>query len=120
MTSEEMERAIEFLLNSQGQLTADVQGLKDAQAETARQIAAMVEAQKQTSRDVMTLAGVVSDLSDTVARIESEAETNRQEMRYAIDNLIAANEGTRKLAEDVAQFAIQSARRITDLESKLP
>ena len=49
-----------------------------------------------------------------------QAETDRQEIREAINNLIVANEVTRSLAEDVARIAINTKQRVTDLESKLP
>ncbi|MCI0491298.1 MAG: hypothetical protein L0229_32305 [Blastocatellia bacterium] len=117
MTGEEMERAIEFLLEHHAKFSADIDILKEVQA--------------QASRDVSALASVVSELADTVARVETQmvegfarveaqAEAMRQEMRENFDNLILANEITRKLAADVANLAVQTARRVTDLESKLP
>ncbi len=112
MTPEQMERAMEFLLNSQaqnaadiGKLTADVQGLKEVQA--------------QTSRDVMTLASAVSELTNTVARVEAQAESDRVEMREAIENLILANEVTRKLSEDVARLAVATNQRVTDIDRRV-
>ncbi len=107
MTPEQMERAIEFLLNSQaqntadiGRLTAEVQGLKELQA--------------QTSRDVITVAATVSDLANTVARVEAQAESNRLEIREAIENLIIASEATRKFSEDIARLEVQTSRRVTN------
>ncbi|HEY6328066.1 MAG TPA: hypothetical protein VI756_01925 [Blastocatellia bacterium] len=41
------------------------------------------------------------------------AESNRQEMREAINNLIIANEGTRDLANKVAELAVNVSRRFT-------
>ncbi|MEW6207239.1 MAG: hypothetical protein AB1631_02660 [Acidobacteriota bacterium] len=130
MTPEQMERAIEFLLNSQaqnaadiGKLTSDVQGLKEVQA--------------QTSRDVMTLASAVSELANTVARaetqmtegftrmearmdrFEAQAESDRQEIREAIENLIVANEVTRDLAEKVTKLEIQTSQRVTDMDQRV-
>jgi hypothetical protein len=69
MTSEEMERAIEFLLDHHAKVSADIAQL-------------------------------------TV------------EMREGFNNLIIANEVTRKLAEDVARLAVQNSQRITNLEEK--
>lgn len=116
MTGEEMERAIEFLLNSQDRFSADIDRLK--------------EVQTQTSRDVQALASSVSELTNTVAQVESQmvegftrlevqAEADRQEIREAINKLIVANEVTRSLAEDVARLAINTRHRVTDIESKL-
>ena len=120
MTGEEMERAIEFLLSSQARLTADVQGLKET-------VQGLTGVQTQTSLDVSALAsavgeltGVVVNLAESVARLETEAEANRQETREAINNLIGANEVTRSLDEDVTRLAINTSHHVTDIESKLP
>lgn len=122
MTSEQMERAIEFLLNHPAQMSAGMEQLKETQA--------------QTSRDVMTLASAVSELANTVARVETQmaegfarmearmdrfeaqAESDRAEVREAIQNLIVANEITRDLAENVARLTVQTSQRATDIESK--
>jgi hypothetical protein len=69
MTTEEMERAIEFLLDHQAKVSADIEQL------TA-------------------------------------------EMREGFNNLIVANEVTRRLAEDVARLAVQNSQRITKLEER--
>ncbi len=39
MTGEEMERAIEFLINHHAKVSSDIEGLKDAQMKTAANIA---------------------------------------------------------------------------------
>jgi hypothetical protein len=41
-----------------------------------------------------------------------EMEANRLETREAINNLIVANEVTRKLAENVARLAVATSRRV--------
>ncbi len=122
MTLEQMERAIEFLLNHHAQISASMEQLKETQA--------------QTSRDVMTVASAVSELANTVARVETQmaegfarmearmdrfeaqAESDRAEVREAIQNLIVANEITRDLAENVARLTVQTSQRATDIESK--
>ncbi|HEY7546320.1 MAG TPA: hypothetical protein VID27_15630 [Blastocatellia bacterium] len=119
MTPEQMERAMEFLLNSQaqnaadiGKLTADVQGLKELQAQTSKDIVALAEAQAQTSKDIVALV-------DAVSRQEAQAESDRAEIRDAINNLIVANEVTRKLSEDVARLAVGMSQRVTDIERRV-
>ena len=122
MTGEEMERAIEFLLDHHAKFSADIDQLKEAQA--------------QTSADVRTLAGAVSELSEIVGvqsrdmreglarvddrmdRFEAQAESDRQEIRDAIDKLILANEVTRDLAQQAAQLAMSASQRITRLEDQ--
>jgi predicted nucleic acid-binding Zn-ribbon protein len=119
MTPEQMERAMEFLLNSQaqnaadiGKLTADVQGLKEVQAQASKDIVALAEAQAQTSKDIVALV-------DAVSRQEAQAESDRAEIRDAINNLIVANEVTRKLSEDVARLAVGMSQRVTDIERRV-
>jgi hypothetical protein len=115
MTPEQMEQAIEFLLDHHAKFSADIDQLK--------------ELQSQTSADVRDLAGAVSELSEIVgtqnqemregfARLEAQAESDRQEIREAINNLILANEVTRKFAQDIAQLAASTSQRVTNLESQ--
>ena len=126
MTGDEMERAIEFLLEHHAKFSVDMDKLQEIQAQTSKDIIALAEMQAQTSKDIMALAEAqartsrdVESLAESVVRLEAQAETDRQEIREAIDNLIVANEVTRKLAEDVARLAVQTAHRVTDIESRL-
>jgi hypothetical protein len=141
MTGEELDRAIEFLLKQQSQLSVDLETLKETQAETSRELKETSREVKETSREVKALASVVAQLSDIVAdgfirietnaaserrdareainRLETQAELDRHEIRKAINNLIIANESTRDLSTNVARLAMQTSQRVTDLESKL-
>ena len=76
MTSEEMERAIEFLLDHHAKMSAEIGQLTEA------------------------------------------VSTMQAEMHEGFNNLILANEVTRKLSEDVARLAVQNSQRITRLEEK--
>jgi outer membrane murein-binding lipoprotein Lpp len=97
MTSEEMERAIEFLLDHHAKVSTDIE---------------------RHSEQIGRLTLDVSTLNDTVKVMQQEMEANRVEIRGAIDSLIVANEVTRKLAEDVARLTTQNSQRITRLEEK--
>lgn len=106
MNHEEMERAIEFLLEHQAKLSTDLDKLKVLQAQTTSDIQA---------------------LTANVGRLEVQAEADRQEMRggmnllrESINNaieemrdgfnkLILANEFTRELSENVARLAIATS-----------
>lgn len=118
MTPEQMERAIEFLLDHHAKFSADIDQLKDSQS-------SLVESQARTSDTVDRLAGVVSELTnnvsslaDTVSRLEAQAESDRQETTEALDKLILANEVTRDLAAKATQLAISASQRITKLEEQ--
>ena len=56
--------------------------------------------------------------SEQIGQLTESVEAMRVEMREAINNLITANEVTRKLAEDVARLAINNSHRITAIEEK--
>ena len=97
MTSLEMEQAIEFLLEHQARVSADIE---------------------RNAEQIGRLTSDVQSLVNTVAVQGVQAESDRAEIREAINNLIAANEATRNLAERVGQLAIQASQKATGLESK--
>ena len=97
MNQEQMENTIQFLLDSHARFFSDIEELKASQQTTTTQIQALVESQQA--------------LTDNV-------EAMRLEMREAFDNLIIANEVTRKLTEDVAKLAIGTSQRVTRLEEQ--
>jgi predicted transcriptional regulator len=102
MSSDNIQRQIEFILEHQAKFSEDISELK--------------ESQKQ--------------LTDTVARMASEMEAERREtrevlntviseMREGFNNLIIANEATRDLANKVASLEVQTSQRVTGLEHRV-
>ena len=73
MTGEEMERAIEFLIEHHARTSTELQSLKEAQERTTVNLQALAE---------------------SVSRLENQAEIDRPAMRDAIDKLILSNEIT--------------------------
>jgi hypothetical protein len=61
----------------------------------------------------------IDRLVETVSRLETQAELDREETRETVNNLMLANEVTRSLSENVAQLAIATSQRVTKLEEKL-
>jgi septation ring formation regulator EzrA len=107
MTSEEMERAIEFLLESQARNSTDIAFTNEVVnklAETVTQDRELLEAYRQETREQLEAS-------------REQLEAYRQETREAINNLIIANEATRDLAEKVAALAITTSHRVTALET---
>ena len=111
MTSEELERAIEFLLESQAKSSAKialtseaVNKLAETVAQDRRENREMLEAYRRENRE---------QSKETRAQLEAY----RQETREAINNLIIANEVTRALTEKVAKLAISTSQRVTALET---
>ncbi|HKP87035.1 MAG TPA: hypothetical protein VJZ26_13110 [Blastocatellia bacterium] len=82
MSSEDIERRMEFIIEQQAKFSADIEQLKEVQAQQAENL---------------------TTLADAVAAMQVE-------MREGFNNLIVANEVTRKLAEDVACFVSSSYR----------
>lgn len=104
MTSEEMERAIEFLLESQAKNSTDIAFTNEA----VNKLAETVSQDRQENRE---------QLEAYRQETREQLEAYRQETREAVNNLIIANEVTRDLAEKVARLAITTSQRVTALES---
>lgn len=112
MTGEEMERAIQFLIEHHATISAGIEGLKEAQETQDRTQEAQEraqEVQERTAANIEALTAIVVDLAQSVTRLEDQAETNRQETRDATNKLILSNEVTRSLAQDVARLAITTS-----------
>lgn len=106
MTGDEMERAIQFLIEHHAKVSTDIEGLKEAQV--------------RTTTNLESLTRTVVELAESVSRLEAQAESDRQEMRDTIDNLILSNEVTRDLANQIGRLAVATAQRVTALEGRLP
>jgi hypothetical protein len=108
MTADQLERAVEFLLEHRSKFSVDMDQLKEAQKEAQKQHAAdIADLREVQKRQAENLTG----LSDTVAAVVAE-------MREHFNNLIIANEVTRDLAERVGQLAVTTSQRATNLEHK--
>jgi uncharacterized protein YoxC len=104
MSSDNIQRQIEFILEHQAKFSEDLNKLKEVQARQAA--------------NIDHLGASVQLLNETASMMQSEMEANRVEMRDAINNLIVSNEVTRDFANKIAQLAIATSQRVTDLESK--
>jgi hypothetical protein len=113
MSSDNIQRKMDFIVEQQAKFTVDIELLK--------------ESQKSLTADVQALTGDVQALKETVSlmqsemregfdNLRSEIREGFNETRQAINNLIVANEVTRKLAEEVATLAINTSRRVAKLE----
>jgi hypothetical protein len=121
-----MERAIEALLaqNTQFNESLDrvrevVEQLSESHIKSLDEMREMRQVQVQTASDVHLLTGKIIDLTDNVSRLEVQGEADRAEIREAINNLIVANEITRKLNEDVARLVVQTSQRVTGIDQRV-
>lgn len=99
MTGEEMERAIQFLIEHHARVST---------------------AQDRNTADIAALTRAVVELAESISRVEEQAESNRQETRDAIDKLILSNEVTRDLANQIGRLAVATSQRVTAFEGRLP
>ena len=94
MTGEELERAIEFLLQSQANSEARIARLEAAQEDTNRQIAETGRQLAETGRQI---AENGRQLADTNQLLDSFADTQAALMRVAAETFAAQN----RINEDV-------------------
>jgi replication fork clamp-binding protein CrfC len=105
MTGEEMERAIEFLLENQAKTTSDIAVLKESVDKLVQEMAE----ERQERR---------LELAEYRRETREQLESYRLETREAINNLIIANEVTRDLANQAARLAIATSQGVTTLENE--
>lgn len=109
MSGENIDRRIEFILEHQAKFSEDVERL-------AREIQGLNDVQAQQAENINLLTADVQLLNETVSLMRSEMQTNWIEVRDAINNLIVSNEVTRDFANKIAQLAIATSQRVTNLE----
>jgi hypothetical protein len=119
MTNEQMERAIEFLLDHHtkfsagiGELKEVIGELKDAQRHQTANI-------DRLTADMQTLREVQTEQTRNINLLTGAVGSIVTEMRDAINGLIVGNEVTRQLAEDVARLEVQTSQRVTGLERRV-
>jgi len=144
--SDNIESKMVFIIQQQATFAVDIVELKDAQrrqAENIDRLTLNVDKNRgdidRLTLNVKNLTSTVAELTVSVAGLRENATEDREraredreraresrerldliinEMHQGFDNLIIANEVTRKLAEDVGRLAVAPSRRVTALESK--
>ena len=111
MSSDNIQRKMDFIVEQQAKFTVDIELLKESIGLLKESIGQLRESQKSLTADVQALTVNVNELTETVGTMQTE-------MREGFNNLILANEATRKLTEEVALLAINTSRRVTRLEEK--
>lgn len=105
MTPEQMENAIQFLLDSQAKFFTAIDSLKENQQKTDAQIQALTMIQQDTNLQIRILA--------------ENIEAMRLEMHGAFDKLMMANEVTRELTVQIGALVVQTSQRVTKLEEQM-
>src|SRR2546423_10125886 len=109
MTNEQMERAIEFLLDHHAKFSADLGELKEA-------ISGMKDVQQQQAENLNRLTADVQALTENTSAMQSQIDSIITEMRDGFDKLILANEITRDLAEQAIKLSVAVNKRVTGID----
>jgi len=95
--SDSSEQRMEFIIEQQAMFAVEIAQMKEIQREQAVSVSRLTENMHQAREMLHSVIGG---------------------MREGFDNLIVANEVTRRLAEDVGHLAMATSQRVTMLESK--
>ena len=78
MTPEQMERAIEFLLNHHARFITELDLLKDTQAQTSKDVAEMADVTKERITNladaILSLTNIVSEHGDQIAALAAQGK----------------------------------------------
>lgn len=118
MDEENIQRKMDFIVEQQAKFSVDIELLKEAQKQQSESLKQQAENINHLAENINRLFETVTVMQETVTVMQAQADADRIEIREAINNLIVANEVTRKLSEDVARLAIQTSRRVDSLEEK--
>jgi cell division protein FtsB len=119
MTNEQMERAIEFLLDYHAKFSADMGELKEVIGELKDVQEQQVQNINRLTADMQTLREVQTEQTRNINLLTGAVESIITEMRDAINGLIVGSQATRQLAEGVARLEVQTSQRVTGLERRV-
>lgn len=105
MSSDNIQRQIEFILEHQAKFSEDIERLKEVQSLQAESI------NKLTAATGM--------LTEATASTQSQLDSVISEMRDGFNKLILANEVTRDFANKIASLEVQTSQRVTRLEQRV-
>lgn len=98
MSSDNIQRQIEFILEHQAKFSEDIEQLKEVQSQQAENI---------------------NRLTEATASTQSQLDSVISEMRDGFNKLILANEVTRDFANKIASLEVQTSQRVTKLEQRV-
>jgi uncharacterized protein YoxC len=139
MSSDNIQRKMDFIVEQQAKFTVDIELLQEAQKQQSANLDRLtIDVQALTS-DVQALTynvqGMASDVQVVVSNVQVVVSNVQgmtidvqtlgkiiqdgfNETRESVNNLIIANEVTRELAGEVARLAVKTSQRVTLLEEK--
>jgi len=115
MTNEEMERSIEFLLNSQASLETKIEQTNEQVKQTSRQIEQTNRQMEQTNKRLDMYAETQNEFMQIVLRhIEAQGEINAS-LRKTSNDLTVAQQRTEERMDSLALAQRQTEERLKSL-----
>ena len=112
MSSDNIQRQIEFILEHQAKFSEDIERLKEVQSQQTENINRLFEA-------TTSLTLTTRSLSVTTASTQAHLDSVISEMRDGFDKLILSNEVTRDFANQIASLEVQTSKRMTLVEQRV-
>ncbi|HVF89025.1 MAG TPA: hypothetical protein VNH22_03085 [Blastocatellia bacterium] len=119
MSSDNIQRKMDFIVEQQAKFSVDIELMKEAQKNLAAEVLALTSDVRKLTETVGTTQSEMLKGFNEMREGFNEMREGFNETREAINNLVVANEVTRKLSEEVAGLALQTSRRVTRLEEKV-
>lgn len=116
MSSDNIRRQIEFILEHQAKFSEDIGELRAAIGELRAAIGELKDVQKQQGA---TVGQIISEMEADRRETREVLNGMISEMRDGFNHLIVASEATRELANNVASLEVQTSRRVTGLEQRV-
>jgi hypothetical protein len=104
MNHEQMETTMQFLIEHQAKLHADLRLLKES-------VEGIATNQRRTDTQIQAL-------TERLDQVVGAVDVLRGELREAFDNLILTNEVTRELTVQIGTLVVQTSQRLTRLEER--
>ena len=106
MTFDQLERAVEFLLEHHSKFSVDMDLLKEAQREAQKH---QRKAQERHDAEIADLREVQRQQAENLGELSEAVSAMGDEMREYFDKLIIANEVTRDLANRVGELTLATS-----------
>ena len=105
MSSENIQRQIEFIIEHQAKFSEDLELLKE-------DLELLKDVQSQQADNI-------DKLSEATASTQVQLDSVISEMRDGFNKLILSNEITRDFANKIASLEVQTSQRMTKLEQRV-
>jgi flagellar capping protein FliD len=118
MSSDNIQRQIEFIIEHQAKFSEDIERLKEVQSRQAESINKLTEATGRLTEATGSLTEATGSLTETAASTQAQLDSVITEMRDGFNKLILSNEVTRDFANKIASLEVQTSQRMTRVEQR--